>query len=64
MTKNFCDHCKKEIKDDDYMKLSIAGSIQNRFSHRHIHLCEKCFQKLNKEINKLIPEKSEESAFA
>ena len=58
MIKLFCDNCKEEIKDLDFMfdatmrsvnKISqlVAGVIQQKpqLEERKIHLCRKCYKK-------------------
>lgn len=54
MTKNYCDHCNKEVRNDNYIKISFMGNTKT-FLYKQTCFCEKCFIKIDKEINKFIP---------
>ncbi len=42
MTKNFCDYCKKEVKSEKSMSISIWGFIDPKKMYRNMCFCENC----------------------
>ncbi len=54
MTKNFCDKCKNEIKDDCKAKLTFTGHVNSKFLYDGYIFCENCFKVLNDDINKFM----------
>lgn len=53
-----CDKCKKELKDTDYLKLTILSPFRNEdgyirnASKGRIDLCSSCFKKIKKFIER------------
>ena len=54
MTKNYCDKCKKEAKNNKHVRILITGEIFGKYYSDFIHLCEDCFKKYDSEISKFI----------
>lgn len=54
MTKKYCDHCNVEVINREFITLTFdSGSIGN-YEWKNIHLCEKCFKIVSKQISKFI----------
>jgi hypothetical protein len=56
MTKNYCDHCKNEIIDKKYVRVSFMGpvSIKPWFVGDNIYLCEQCYWNVKEKMESII----------
>ena len=61
MTKDFCDKCKKEIENREFIRISFWRNYTFKgpeWPDDNILLCQGCCKKMDKQIKKVLPFKA------